>query len=184
MRAIFDMARLEFRPAAADGLAQDGEPEVAVGEMNGGLDGGLQPLFMLGEPEHLEEESDNELSEAAEDEPRFGANLDWLVRAERDLLEDMSDEEMQDESDDEHEGEHDELVGPHKAEINGLAWRPNTHRFYVAYAHCIQEYELTYGVPTLRQLAIDAIVGYRDQWATLGWTEARMPPEVLDELRH
>lgn len=67
-------------------------------------------------------------------------------------------------------------------DINGLTWLPGSNRFYVAYAHCIQEYELTYGVPTLSQIATDVIVRNREKWEEFGWSESIMPQSVKDEL--
>jgi len=66
--------------------------------------------------------------------------------------------------------------------VNGIAWRPDSRIFYVAYADCIQEYYLAFGVPSLKELCIDKIVGMRERWSELGWSSEQMPYQVTERL--
>jgi hypothetical protein len=68
------------------------------------------------------------------------------------------------------------------ADINGISWVPDQRILYVAYGHCIQEYFLSYGMPSLLDLCVDKLVTLRERWEEFGWKASAMPWQVSERL--
>jgi len=67
-------------------------------------------------------------------------------------------------------------------DINGISWVPESRTLYIAYEHCIQEYYLSYGVPSLKELCVDKVVALKDLWSRYGWSIEQMPWTVTERL--
>lgn len=65
----------------------------------------------------------------------------------------------------------DNLFLRQSSDINGIAWLQHRSLFYVAYGHCIQEYKVQIGAPTLKEICSEFVLKSKEKWGEWGWSK-------------